>query len=77
MTALQHRLAIGFLMLGVSTWTAAAASAATWQPSSGHAQLEIWPGTPPDAPDAGAESPETVGVSAVTATTVAKYRSAT
>lgn len=31
-----------------------------WQPSAGHAQIAIWPGTPPDA--APASGPETLGI---------------
>ena len=29
--------------------SAAAAQTAVWQPAAGHKQIEIWPGTPPDA----------------------------
>jgi len=37
------------------------AEAASWQPSPGHTQVPIWPGTPPDAqPVAGPESVTTV-----------------
>lgn len=31
-------------------WTGARAALRVWQPSAGHAQVPIWPGTPPDQP---------------------------
>lgn len=36
------------------------AQAATWQPSPGHTQLPLWPGTPPDAQPV--KGPEFIGV---------------
>lgn len=44
---LLHSLA--FMALAASATAIPAASAATWQPSPGHVQIPIWPGTPPDA----------------------------
>ena len=35
-------------LLGVAAVTAPGAGAAVWQPSPGHVQVAIWPGTPPD-----------------------------
>src|SRR5665213_1514698 len=39
------------------------ALATGWQPSPGHTQMEIWPGTPPDAAAVVPTGPETVEVS--------------
>ena len=42
-----------------------------WQPSPGHTQVPIWPGTPPDAqPIAGPEYTKTTGKSPITGKTV-------
>ena len=65
--------------------TFGAAHAETWQPSPGHMQIPIWPGTPPDAkpmpgPEKEGQSDNNVGsrpwtwVSNVTAPTLTVYR---
>jgi acetyl esterase/lipase len=51
---------------------AAAAPAAVWQPSPGHVQVAIWPGTPPDlVPDPSPESGASTHVSRPTMTVYA------
>src|SRR5215470_10238500 len=54
-----------FLCLGiclVSAFSSADAQSSAWEPSSGHTQLPIWPGTAPDAQPA--KVPETATVHA-------------
>ena len=49
--------------------TAPGAPAAVWQPSPGHVQVPIWPGTPPDfVPDPKPESGASTHVSRPTMT---------
>ncbi|HEY0105262.1 MAG TPA: alpha/beta hydrolase [Rhizomicrobium sp.] len=51
-----------FALCAVLALGGARAWADSWQPSAGHAQIPIWPGTPPDAkPVPGPESVVTVG----------------
>lgn len=54
------KIALACCLLAVSlSPTAASAHPKTWQPSAGHVQIPIWPGTPPNAlPN---PKPETVG----------------
>ena len=54
----------GLLLVLVSQGTAVRAAPAVWQPSPGHTQVPIWPGTPPDPPSV--PGPETVKQGAVT-----------
>ncbi|HEX4075344.1 MAG TPA: hypothetical protein VHX49_08090, partial [Candidatus Acidoferrales bacterium] len=49
-------LALVFLSGGLSAQTSG------WQPSPGHTQIPIWPGTPPDAAAVAPAGPETVEV---------------
>jgi acetyl esterase/lipase len=56
-------------LLGPAAATAQAAPAGLWQPSPGHVQVAIWPGTPPDAvPDPTPESGASLHVSRPTMT---------
>jgi acetyl esterase/lipase len=59
-------------LAGAAAATAKGASAALWQPSPGHVQVAIWPGTPPDAvPDPQPESGASLHVSRPTMTVYA------
>lgn len=50
------------------------ARAASWQPSAGHVQVPIWPGTPPDQPSVpGPETTEAGWVTNVTRPTMTVY----
>jgi hypothetical protein len=42
------KFVVAVLFVALAT-TASGARGATWQPSRGHKQLQIWPGTVPDA----------------------------
>lgn len=42
---MKHAIALSFVLLGWALW----AQNTVWQPSPGHTQIPIWPGTPPDA----------------------------
>ena len=57
MKPLIFALCVVFAFGGVSAQTTG------WQPSPGHTQVEIWPGTPPDATAVVLAGPETVEVS--------------
>jgi len=59
-------------LCGAAAATASVARAAVWQPSPGHVQTPIWPGTPPDAvPDPQPESGASTHVSRPTMTVYA------
>lgn len=72
---LGHRVLLAACLAtlaGAAAVTAHGAPAALWQPSPGHAQVAIWPGTPPDAvPDATPESGASTHVSRPTMTVYA------
>jgi acetyl esterase/lipase len=69
----RRRLAVWLAALaGAAAATAPDARAAVWQPSPGHVQAPIWPGTPPDAvPDPMPESGASTHVSRPTMTVYA------
>jgi acetyl esterase/lipase len=52
-----------FVILAAFALNGPTAQADSWQPSSGHTQVPIWPGTPPDAKAVIPPGPETVEVS--------------
>ncbi len=55
--SVMHKQILALFLLALAC-AAAPARAAVWEPTPGHVQIPIWPGTPPDAlPDA---KPETV-----------------
>jgi acetyl esterase/lipase len=60
MTAMKPLL---FVVFVVFTFNGLNAQTPTWQPSPGHVQVAIWPGTPPDAAAAIAAGPETAEMS--------------
>jgi acetyl esterase/lipase len=52
-----------YIVLGfLSTSAGAGAQTAAWQPSPGHTQIAIWPGTPPDTQPVAARENETMEV---------------
>ncbi len=69
----RERLAACLVALaGAAVATAPGARAAVWQPSPGHVQVAIWPGTPPDlVPDPTPESGASTHVSRPTMTVYA------
>lgn len=72
---LGHRVLLAACLVtlaGAAAVDAQGAPVALWQPSPGHAQVAIWPGTPPDAvPDATPESGASMHVSRPTMTVYA------
>jgi acetyl esterase/lipase len=52
-----------FVLCVVAAFAGASAQTTGWQPSPGHTQVAIWPGTPPDAAAMVPAGPETVEVS--------------
>src|ERR1700742_2729902 len=68
----QRLVACLVALAGAATATAPGARAAVWQPSPGHVQVAIWPGTPPDlVPDLHPESEASTHVSRPTMTVYA------
>ena len=54
---------LAFALCGALAFGGVNAQTTGWQPSPGHLQVEIWPGTPPDAAAVVPAGPETVEVS--------------
>ena len=59
MTVMKPLLFVVFVLF---TFSGLNAQTPTWQPSPGHTQMEIWPGTPPDAAAAVPPGPETATI---------------
>lgn len=65
---------VACLVAGAAAATAPSACAAAWQPSPGHTQVPIWPGTPPDLQSVpGPETADPGGVTNVTRPTMTLY----
>lgn len=63
-----------YLLALVCTANAVRAEPAVWQPSPGHTQIPIWPGTPPDQPSMpGPENVKRMAVTNVTRPTMTVY----
>jgi acetyl esterase/lipase len=71
----RELLAVCLIALaGAAASTASGARAAVWQPSPGHTQVQIWPGTPPDQPSMpGPETAKQGGVTNVARPTMTLY----